>query len=399
MFSLTQDEKGKSLAVIYGDGDTDIIPETHVSFQKIMDLLISGTAEDEQIKDLAGVLETVARKLSELSERVSVDGKDVYFDGDPLRGELADVIKAMFTEGNLNFKPLVKFLEKAKTNPSLQSIDDLYRWISKGDLVIDPEGDIIAYKAVRVDENGVSTSIHEGSAFVNGEEFHGHIPNRPGTVVSMARSLVVDDPHIGCSVGLHAGTYSYADQFRGWNSRYTTRIILVKINPRDVVSVPVDEQDRKMRVARYTVLSEIEERLATAFYQPELPVDDEGDEDEDDWNEDDYDYDYDGDLFGEDDEDDEWEDDSDYEDEQEDDEDDSPEPVEDYWGRYGFTTYTPSPVPSVESEENAPEEPQEDPVSDVEDEPESKLPESFRRALDRFKGKTFSKDYSGRPKA
>lgn len=292
MFSLTEDAKGKSLAIFYSDGESETIPEAHVSFKPIIEKLISGTATDEDIRDLTGVLKTVARKMSALSERVSVDGKEVYFDGDPLRGEISDIIKRMFEEGKaLDFKPLVNFLEKAKTNPSLKSIDDLYRWIRNGDLVIDPDGDIVAYKAVRVNSKGENESIHAGSAFVNGEEVTGHIPNIPGSVVSMARSQVNDNEFETCSYGLHAGTYAYANQFAGWQGGETTRLILVKINPRDVVSVPNDHNDAKMRVSRYTVLTQIEERINAPFYQPELEfdeddeldfdVDDDYDEEED----------------------------------------------------------------------------------------------------------------------
>lgn len=294
MFSLTEDAKGKSLAIFYADGESDTIPETHVSFKPIIEKLISGTATDEVVRELAGVLETVAKKMSALSERVSVDGKAVYFDGDPLRGEISDVIKAMFEEGrSLDFKPLVNFLEKAKTNPSLKSVDDLYRWISNGDLVIDPDGDIVAYKGVRVNADGVSESIHSGTAFVNGEEVTGYIPNKPGTIISMPRSEVNGNEQVACSTGLHAGTYSYANDFRRWES--TNRLLLVKINPRDVVSVPTDSSAQKLRVSRYTVLSEIDQRLESHFYQPELPVPDESEEDYH-YDNDDYDLDTEEDL-------------------------------------------------------------------------------------------------------
>lgn len=287
MFSLTEDSRGQSISIFYSDGESETIPETHVSFKAIIEKLISGKATDESIRDLTGVLKTVAKKMSALSERVSVDGKEVYFDGDPLRGEIADLIKKMFEEGRaLDFKPLVNFLEKAKTNPSLKSVDDLYRWISNGDLVIDPDGDIVAYKGVRVNADGVSESIHAGKAFVNGEEITGYIPNKPGTVISMARSEVNDNEFAHCSYGLHAGTYAYADTFRTWGN-FDSRMILVKINPRDVVSVPNDHSSAKMRVARYTVLSEINERLTEAVYQPELPFD-ENDDQSDDWEDDDW---------------------------------------------------------------------------------------------------------------
>lgn len=287
MFSLTEDAKGKSLAVFFEDGDTDTIPESHVSFKPILEKLIAGQADDATIRELIQPLKTVAQKMSALSERVSVDGKQVYFDGDPLRGELSEVIRDMFTEGNTNFAPLVNFLEKAKTNPSLKSIDDLYRWIRNGDLLIDPEGYLVAYKGVKVDRDGTSLSISSGTALVNGEKITGCIPNRPGDIISMPRSEVNDNELVACSTGLHAGTFSYASSFA------QGRLLLVKINPRDVVSVPADSNDQKIRCSRYTVLTEIEHRIESHVYQPELPFDDEGDfEDYDDSDiDDEYGYD------------------------------------------------------------------------------------------------------------
>lgn len=290
MFNLTEDPKGKFLSIFYSDGGSDTIPETHLSFQAIIEKLLSGSNDDEEIRTLANVFETINTKMSALSERVSVDNKTVYFDGDPLAGELSEIIRAMFQEGrSLDFKPLVNFLEKAHTNPSLKSVDELYRWIKNGDLVIDHEGDIIAYKTVKVDKNGKGVSIHQGTAFVNGESFTGNIPNVPGTVITMPRSTVDPNAFVDCSTGLHAGTYDYAQKFAKWNSSETTRLVLVKINPRDVVSVPHDEGSAKMRVARYTVLHETEERQPTSFYSNDLSVENDYEEDEE-WDETDCEY-------------------------------------------------------------------------------------------------------------
>lgn len=257
-FSLSEDAKGKSLAIFFDNGDTETIPETHISFKTIVEKWMAGGVVDAEIRELTYVMETISKKLTSLSERVSVDGKNVYFDGDPLRGELSDLIKAMFEEGRaLDFKPLVNFLEKASTNPSLASVDGLYRWISNRDLVIDPEGDIIAYKGVRIGEDGISYSTRSGTAFVNGEEITGYIPNVPGTVISMPRSMVDDGSYGYCSTGLHVGTHSFAQGFVGTNGR----VVLVKFNPRDVVAVPEESSSQKMRVCKYTVLSQTDNRL------------------------------------------------------------------------------------------------------------------------------------------
>jgi hypothetical protein len=296
MFSLTEDDKGKSLSIFYGDGESETVAETHVSFKAIIEKLLSGKAEDEEIRELTRVIETLKRKLTALSERVSVDGETVFFDGDAIDGSIADLIKKMFEDGRaLDFKPLVNFLEKAKTNPSLKSVDDLYKWAKNGDLMISPEGDILAYKALLV-KDGIPVSVHSGKAFVNGEEVEGHIPNVPGTVISMARSQVTVDEQRTCAYGLHAGTHAYATEFASWQRGQETTLVLVQINPRDVVSVPYDYDNSKMRVSRYTVVSEVDKRLTAGVYiQDPLPEpEDEEPEDEEfetpeEWDEEGYD--------------------------------------------------------------------------------------------------------------
>lgn len=265
-FNLTSDERGRTLALFFENGDSETIPETHVSFQAILDGLLAGTMDDQQVRELTRVLETVATKMQALSERVSVDGLDIYFDGDALPGELGEVIKSLFKEGNTDFKPLVNFLEKAKTNPSLDSVDGLYRWIKNGDLVIDPDGDIVAYKGVTL-VDGVPHSVHSGTAWVDGVKVEGQIPNVPGTVITMPRSEVDDGSHGYCATGLHIGTHSFAKSFV-----YGGLVQLVKFNPRDIVSVPSDASSQKIRVCRYTVLGEAESRLASALYKEKNPI-------------------------------------------------------------------------------------------------------------------------------
>lgn len=268
VFSLSGDDKGKTLAVIFNDGTTEIISETHVSFKALLNAFLEGGADEEHIRELTQVIETTQKKLTELSERVSILGDKILFDGDEINGHLMDVIKDLFANGDeIELAPLVKFLEKASTNPSIDSIDDLYRWINNGDLVIDDDGDFIAYKGV-YNGDGDRLSTHSGKAFVDGVEIEGRIPYQDGTVVSMPRSEVNSDRYQGCSTGLHAGTHRYA-------SSYGDTLILVKINPRDVVSVPADSSSQKLRVARLIVLNETNERLESRYVKTNVTDPDE----------------------------------------------------------------------------------------------------------------------------
>jgi hypothetical protein len=90
----------------------------------------------------------------------------------------------------------------------------------------------------------------------------------------MPRSLVDDNRSVACSVGLHVGSFHFANGFYGGG-----KLLVVKINPRDVVSVPADAGDQKIRVHRYVIVSDNPDRSAltgTSYVSP--GVTDEDDE-------------------------------------------------------------------------------------------------------------------------
>lgn len=269
VFSLSGDAKGKTLAIIFSDGTTEIVSESHISFKALLNIFLEGGNDEEHIRDLTQVIETTQKKMTALSERVSVLGDTILFDGDEISGYLMDVIKDLFINGDkIELQPLVRFLEKASTNPSIDSIDDLYRWITNGDLVIDNDGDVIAYKGTQ-EIDGIRYSLHSGKAFVDGIEVEGRIPYADGSVVTMPRSEVNADRHNGCSTGLHVGTNRYA-------AGYGDTQILVKFNPRDAVAVPADCGSQKMRVSRLVVLNENEgkQKLETRYVETNVDVPD-----------------------------------------------------------------------------------------------------------------------------
>jgi hypothetical protein len=77
---------------------------------------------------------------------------------------------------------------------------------------------------------------------------------------------------VGCHTGLHAGTWDYATTFSG------DTLLLVKVNPRDVVSVPTDCNWQKIRTCRYTVVDVVTERVGGSFYGDEVEVDESDDD-------------------------------------------------------------------------------------------------------------------------
>lgn len=248
-YSIIKNDKGESLLVVFTDGTSKTVPSAHANYEMIKQaFLAEEKPTEEHIRDLIEVAAKVGTQLKSLSERVSFDGNNLFFDGDLLNDAISAHIVRMVREQDKGYVGLVRFLEKVSSNPSDESRKSLYSWIQGREFTITLDGDFLAYKGVQLDEKGQNVSIHSGTATVNGRVVKGHIPNPLRGVIEMPRSRVHSDIFVGCAPGLHAGTWDYAHSFgRG-------RTLLVKINPRDVVSVPADSSTQKLRVCRYVVL-------------------------------------------------------------------------------------------------------------------------------------------------
>jgi hypothetical protein len=265
-----QDSDEANLTVFVG-GEMYVATDTHPNFRAILDKVM---AEDESVVDLFDVSKTAEKRFDRLSERVTVSNGRIYFDGEEVDNALTTQVLRFIDNGVEDFKPLVKFFEKVMTNPNEHSREQLYRWLSRYDFTITDEGDFIAYKGVQVvSDDHKYESISRGKAISNGVEYNGAIPNPLGAVVEMPRSNVQHDPSVGCHVGLHAGTWSYASGFA------QGAVLTVVINPRDVVSVPTDCQDQKLRVCRYTV----QEVTEVKYEAPVVSFDDEDEYDDEDY--------------------------------------------------------------------------------------------------------------------
>lgn len=247
IWSRTNGSNGPSLSVIFDDGETKNLGSSDINFGVLTKRLAEEAPADE-IRSLFQPVKSIATRLQRLSDRVTTDGSNLFFDGDALHDALADYIIGLVRLENEDadapsWKPFVNFLEKLAQNPNEESRKSLYTFIQKHGLTIRPDGDFIAYKGILTD----LTSKHSGPGIVDNKPMNGHLPNKPGSILEMARSTVNSNTGVGCGVGLHVGTYEYA---KSWGPTVTANAI----NPRDVVAVPQDGAFHKIRVARYEVL-------------------------------------------------------------------------------------------------------------------------------------------------
>lgn len=163
-----------------------------------------------------------------------VDGNRITYKGAELPNALVQRILAMAGK-NEDPTPLFKFWERIQQNPSWRSVQQLWPFLEHQGIAITEDGCFLAYKSVTSDLKDHRTK---------------QLDNTPGQIHQMARNLVSDDPETPCHYGFHVGALEYARTFGGSNRK----IVICKVDPADVVCIPKDSSQQKMRVCRYEVM-------------------------------------------------------------------------------------------------------------------------------------------------
>ena len=192
-------------------------------------------------------------------EGIEVKDGNLYVFGDPVHSTLASRVLS-FLEAGLDCVHLFKFILKLNLNPSKRAVDELYTFLEHRALPITDNGNFLAYKAVREDYT---------------DKYTGKFLNTIDSVLEMPRNKVDDDKNVGCSYGFHAGTVEYAKEFMGREGH----LMIVEINPADVVSIPTDCQFQKLRTSKYKVVGEYEIDLTDPLYASRFETDQDGDVD------------------------------------------------------------------------------------------------------------------------
>ncbi len=232
--------QGSNVTVVI-DGKPHTIAKTHLTYTKVVDAI---KANDwDAVKQIIDPVKVV---LNYGQGNVSIQGSQMFWKGELFAGSLATRMIAMLEEG-FDISPMVNFMENLMLNPSKRAVDELYGFLEKNNLPITPDGHFLAYKRVR--ENYFD--CHTGT-----------MDNSPGRIVEMERNKVDDNKDNTCSQGLHFCSQEYLKSFGG------ARTVIVKINPRDVVSIPSDYNNSKGRACRYEVIGELGVHPDDAFKEP-----------------------------------------------------------------------------------------------------------------------------------
>ena len=238
-----------SLTVVFDDGMVPLA-SSHRHFGKVRSALLDGD------HDKVCLLLDVATRIKESSKgRFEVVDDTVVIDNEQLPETLAKRL-IQFVDNDLDTTPLVALWMNVRKNRSEESKRDLFSFLDHLGITITTDGCFIAYKRVRGDFRDVKTGK---LLYILLQE------------MSIPWEDVDPDRNNHCSHGLHAATFEYADKF------YPNGILIeVKINPKDVVAVPIDYNGQKMRVCKMIPL-----RVCDGMREEPLYVEEDADYDVD----------------------------------------------------------------------------------------------------------------------
>lgn len=251
-------KQGDNIIIVI-DNKSHTISPTHIYYKEIVQFI-----KDNNWVAVKEFISPVEVLVNYSKGNVSIVNGDFTWKGRPFHNALSNKFIEMLKEG-FDVEPMVNFMENLMQNPSKRSVDELYSFIERGQLPITPDGCFLSFKKV----NNSYLDCHSNSVLnkpynlltADDERLIGVPCGRDNTVmvtvenettvVSMERNLVDDDRDRTCSDGLHFCSIEYLSHF------YGERTVIVKINPRDVVSIPSDYNDTKGRTCRYEVIGEL----------------------------------------------------------------------------------------------------------------------------------------------
>jgi hypothetical protein len=232
------------------DGAPYQTDKSNPNWSSIVALLNDPATTSDQLINAIKPIRQVTAALTGVVD-VQVAGGDIIINGELVDNYLTQSVLRIIAEG-FDVEPWVKFVQNVYANPFVEAREEFYAWMERAKMPITPSGCFLAYKVVN-------------SNFL--DRYSRTFDNHRGNVVSMPREDCDNSSRALCSKGLHFCSASYLPTFGVYEGDH---IMLIEINPADVVSIPTSETD-KGRTWRYEVVGEISREMAGV--KSWLPID------------------------------------------------------------------------------------------------------------------------------
>tara|TARA_R110000737_G_C14621577_1_gene493330 strand:+ start:824 stop:1840 length:1017 start_codon:yes stop_codon:yes gene_type:complete len=244
--------------------EADIVIQLAKNFNNSKD-----TTERQSIIDQVQELLTPGKRIQHQTDgRFEFDGgRKMYLKGttDPIPNFLAKKLMK-WMEDKIPLNGLVNFWKHLLLNPDKSVRKQLYSFLEHNGHPITDKGYFLAYKACKVkskydkttgeeilqveyneDTGEEETSYNQSLTFAPYHSGAHGMVIKVGQPITMPRDECDSNPDQTCSAGLHVGSMEYVNDF-GYNEGV---ILEVLVSPRNVVAVPSDYENTKMRTCEY----------------------------------------------------------------------------------------------------------------------------------------------------
>lgn len=240
--SVSYVRSGNSLSVRLGS-KLYVIDKSNANYTVVLKELKKSNAKRD-IKKLRRLVSIKSALRSYTHGLIKIRKGVLTYNNKVLNDSLSERILSLFKSGD-DFKPFVLFLENVRKNPTKWAKETVFDFLRSKNMPLTRDGCFIAYKTIQNNW----TDWYTGTKL-----------NTIGKTLKIRRKDVEENTLKDCGFGFHVGNLQYVNSFHSGEGR----IILVKIDPRYVVSVPSDAAANKIRVCQYTIIKEYDGKLITS---------------------------------------------------------------------------------------------------------------------------------------
>jgi hypothetical protein len=220
---------GNSITVFLDGIGCKIFPNTHLFYKEICEAVKKG--------DKSG-LEALLKPQNRNGLEVLED--EVLWNGEPINSVAAQRLFEIKTAG-FDTTPVINFLKNCQMNPFPDVVNKLYEFLETRGMPLTEDGCFIGYKYTNEDY----WDNYTGSTYKFTPYTHVVATNIEN------RDTVHDLSGEECSgQGIHVGNFEYSGSYK--------TVVYVKVNPKDVLSVPVGYGAKKIRVWELDVLGRVD---------------------------------------------------------------------------------------------------------------------------------------------
>jgi hypothetical protein len=232
---------GNVTAVV--SGQTYCFGKSHPNYSKLI-----GHLKTNNVEHFEACYDIVSHINAYCEGYVNCEHGSLSWDGIKMPNMFTSTIMDMVKQG-FPFEPMLNFLDNMSQNPSDHAIVELFDFMENKHMPITMDGCFLSYKAVRSDYKDI---------------YSGKFDNSVGSICQVPRQSVDNNRNNGCGSGLHVGAIDYAKSYGGIDldndggNDDGNHLMICKVNPMDVVSVPADHKFQKLRTCRYEVVAKFD---------------------------------------------------------------------------------------------------------------------------------------------